>query len=63
MKDTKTLNVSRALHKAVKKAAADADCLIGDYTDLVIEVGLAHQDEVRLLLEERTRQEPEPEQE
>lgn len=62
MKDTKTLNVSRALHKAVKTAAADAECLIGDYTDLVIEVGLSHKDEIMRLLEERTKLEQPQEQ-
>lgn len=63
MKDTKTLNVSRGLHKEVKMAAANADYLIGDYTDALLEVGMRHQDEVKQLLEERTKQgqEPEPE--
>jgi len=61
MKDTKTLNVSRGLHKEVKKAAADADCLIGDYTDAVLAVRLAHREEVMRLLAERTRQEQQQE--
>ena len=55
MKETKTLNVSRGLHKEVKKGAAEADCLIGDYTDAVLEVGLAHPEEVKQLLEARTK--------
>jgi hypothetical protein len=62
MKETKTLNVSRGLHKEVKKAAANADHLIGDYTDALIEVGLRHEDEVMQLLATRTKPEPEPEQ-
>jgi hypothetical protein len=60
MKDTKTLNVSRGIHKDVKKAALDADCLLGDYTDALILVGLRHRDEVMQLVEERTKKEPEP---
>jgi len=56
MKDTKTLNVSRALHRIVKTRAADADCPIGDYTDVLLQVGLSHPEEVKQLLEGSTTQ-------
>lgn len=54
MKTTKTLNVAEELHQELKIRAVGAGALLGEYVDVVIQVGLAHPELIRQLLEERT---------
>lgn len=60
-KATKTLNVSEALHKQVRLAAAMEGEKISDYAEAALEVGLKRPKEVTRLLAERTKPEPPPE--
>lgn len=62
-KKTKTLNVAASIHQRVKVDAALAGTEIGVFVEKVIQVGLAHPEEVRRLLEAGTSPESSPEKE
>lgn len=59
-KTTKTLNVGEEVHKRVRLAAAMEGVKISDYAEAALEVGLKRPKEITRLLEDRTKQEPQP---
>jgi hypothetical protein len=54
MKSTKTLNISPDLHKRVKVQATHEGWNLGDYADALLEVGLSHPDEVKIIMDKLT---------
>lgn len=54
MKATKTLNIDANLHQELKIRAVGAGMPLGEFVEAVLQVGLAHQAELRRLLEAGT---------
>jgi hypothetical protein len=61
MKPTKTLNIDVSLHQELKIRAVGSGYQLGEFVEAVLQAGLAHPEEFRQLLEERTRLEQEQE--
>lgn len=60
MKTTKTLNIEASLHTELKIRSAGAGIPLGEFVEIVLQVGLSHPEEIRQLSVTRTTQEPEP---